>query len=188
MKWLGSKMSEPRWIFGRGRVSGRSKSKAALWPWVLLIASPMTGLVVAWLWHTMPDPAAAGVASFLNQPRGAEQFNVDFDECSGPVRDDCVVDGDTFWLKGEKVRIADINTPEVSEPQCPAEAALGAKATQRLIELLNGGGFSMETVDRDEDRFGRKLRIVTRGGDSLGEVMVTEGLAERWRGYKGSWC
>ena len=28
---------------------------------------------------------------------------------------------------------------------------------------------------RDEDKYGRKLRIVTRGGESLGGVLVDEG-------------
>ena len=35
-----------------------------------------------------------------------------FTLCSDAPRIDCVVDGDTFWLHGEKVRIADINAPE----------------------------------------------------------------------------
>ena len=32
-------------------------------------------------------------------------------------------------------------------------------------------------------------RIMTpRGGESLGGVLVGEGLAERWQGFRGSWC
>jgi micrococcal nuclease len=99
-----------------------------------------------------------------------------------------VVDGDTIWLQGEKIRIADINTPEVSKPDCTAERALGERATSRLIVLLNAGGFSLKSIDRDEDRFGRKLRVVTRGGESLGTTLVSEGLAEEWTGSRRSWC
>jgi endonuclease YncB( thermonuclease family) len=33
-----------------------------------------------------------------------------------------VVDGDTFWYQGTKIRIADINAPEVSHPGCPQKA------------------------------------------------------------------
>ena len=36
--------------------------------------------------------------------------------------------------------------------------------------------------------YGRKLRQITRGGTSLGEVLVAEGLAERWIGYRRNWC
>ncbi len=166
----------------------RAKSSGARWPWAVLIASPFAGVGVVWLWHLVPAPAVVGISSLLDQAVATEQYEVSFDECSGLVRYNCVVDGDTFWLKGEKVRIADINTPEVSEPQCPAEAELGAKATQRLVSLLNAGGFSLDLVNRDVDQYGRKLRIVKRSGDSLGEVLVNEGLAERWQGYRGSWC
>ena len=99
-----------------------------------------------------------------------------------------MVDGDTFWLDGTKFRIADINTPEVREPRCAAELELGEKATGRLVVLLNQGGFTLGSVDRDEDAFGRKLRVVSRCGKSLGEVLVSEGLAERWTGSRRAWC
>lgn len=108
--------------------------------------------------------------------------------CAPGPRVTCVVDGDTFWYRGEKVRIADINTPEVSEPDCPAEAELGKQATERLTELLNQGPFRLEPVERDRDRYGRLLRTVTRGGQSLGDTLVAEGLAERWQDRRGDWC
>jgi hypothetical protein len=44
---------------------------------------------------------------------------------------DCVVDGDTFWIGGEKVRIADTDAPETHPPRCDDEARLGNAATQR---------------------------------------------------------
>ena len=111
-----------------------------------------------------------------------------FTRCEGSGRVTCVVDGDTIWYRGTKIRIADINTPEVSRPACPREAALGERATLRLTALLNAGGFTLEREGRDEDRYGRKLRIVTRGGRSLGDVLVAEGLADRWQGRRGNWC
>ena len=113
-----------------------------------------------------------------------------FSRCSGPVRTTCVVDGDTIWLNGEKIRIADIDTPEVSEPGCEAEARRGEQATVRLTQLLNAAPFDvMPNPDgRDEDRFGRKLRVLTRGGQSLGAMLVDEGLAHEWGGGKQSWC
>ena len=111
-----------------------------------------------------------------------------FVRCGGAVRVTCVVDGDTFWYRGAKVRVADINTPEVSRPACPREAALGEAATRRLAELLNAGPFTLAPWTPDRDRYGRLLRTVTREGESLGAVLVGEGLAERWNGRRGSWC
>ncbi len=41
-----------------------------------------------------------------------------FSLCDGPVRVNCVVDGDTFWFRGDKIRIADIDAPEIVSPRC----------------------------------------------------------------------
>jgi len=111
-----------------------------------------------------------------------------FERCGSGPRVNCVVDGDTFWYRGEKIRIADINTPEVSQPECAREAQLGAAATARLTDLLNAGAFTLETEGRDRDRYGRLLRVVERDGESLGAVLVREGLAEEWQGRRGGWC
>lgn len=111
-----------------------------------------------------------------------------FPVCAGGHRVTCVVDGDTFWLDGTKYRIADIDTPEVSNFGCAAEKALGDRATARLAALLNAGPFALQPADRDEDKYGRKLRMVTRDGASLGGVLVNEGLAHRWGGAQRGWC
>lgn len=113
-----------------------------------------------------------------------------FAACHGGHRVNCVVDGDTFWYRGNKIRIADINTPEVSSPGCAREAALGAAATRRLIQLLNSGPFTVRIAypDRETDRYGRALRVVSRNGESIGLVLVREGLAETWKGRRGNWC
>ena len=87
--------------------------------------------------------------------------------CAGPVRIDCVVDGDTFGYEGEKIRIADIDTPETSRPECAAECKFGARATRRLTALLNAGPFTLEPIDRDTDKYSHLLRVVTRGGQSV---------------------
>jgi endonuclease YncB( thermonuclease family) len=105
---------------------------------------------------------------------------------SGPVH---VIDGDTFIHAGMRVRIADIDTPEV-HGRCASETALAARATARMRALLSAGPFELHAVGdgRDEDRYGRKLRIVTRGGRSLGDVLVAEGLARTWSGRREPWC
>lgn len=98
-----------------------------------------------------------------------------------------VIDGDTFRYGGETIRVADIDTPEV-HGRCAYETRLAARATERMAALLGEGPFELEPADRDEDRYGRKLRVVTRGGQSLGEVLVAEGLARPWEGRRRSWC
>lgn len=109
--------------------------------------------------------------------------------CAGTTRSHCVVDGDTIWHEGTKIRIADIDTPEVGDPKCSSEAALGAKATKRLLQLVNAGPFQMQAWQgRDEDKYGRKLRVFVRDGRSLGDILVSEGLARTWTGRRQPWC
>ncbi|MGB5722878.1 MAG: thermonuclease family protein [Parasphingorhabdus sp.] len=119
---------------------------------------------------------------------GTDPHRASFGICFGPNRYTCVVDGDTIWFDGRKIRIADINTPEISSPGCASEKRLGEKAKIRLQVLLNQGSFSLERIDRDQDKYGRDLRIITRDGRSLGDTLVNEGLAERWQGFRRDWC
>jgi endonuclease YncB( thermonuclease family) len=105
----------------------------------------------------------------------------------GPVR---VIDGDTFVYASERIRIADIDTPETHPPRCAHEAELGEVASRRLRALLAEGPFELQPAadGRDEDRYGRKLRLVTRGGRSFGQQLVAEGLAREWTGRRQPWC
>jgi hypothetical protein len=112
-----------------------------------------------------------------------------FTICGHARRIDCVVDGDTFWMAGTKIRIADIDTPETHPPRCDAEARAGKAATLSMQDLLNAGTFTLVPIKRDVDRYGRKLRVVERDRESLGAVLVRQGLARRYGGGKRSpWC
>jgi len=104
----------------------------------------------------------------------------------GPLH---VIDGDTFETAGIRIRVADIDTPEV-HGQCAHETELAARATQRMRALLAAGPFELHPLasGRDEDHYGRKLRIVTRDGRSLGDQLVAEGLARTWTGRRETWC
>jgi endonuclease YncB( thermonuclease family) len=139
--------------------------------------------------RALPLLALLPLAAIAAEPtRPADHFG----PCAGSHRVTCVVDGDTFWYRGAKIRLADINAPEVSEPGCAREADLGHRATERFLVLLNAGPFTLaangDGTGRDRDRYGRLLRTVTRGGASVGEELVREGLAEQWKGRRGSWC
>ena len=132
-----------------------------------------------------PTVASFGLAP---SPTARDPEAARFSRCGVFARDNCVIDGDTFRYRGQKIRVADINTPETSSPKCAAEAELGARATARFTELLNAGAFSLQPADRATDRYGRALFTVMRGGESVGAALVREGLAEEWRGYRREWC
>ncbi|MEP2723043.1 thermonuclease family protein [Roseibium sp.] len=161
----------------------------------LLVMLPLAAFALGFLWDGPPPgllaafdrtPALSGTDTAAAGSGDTESAR--FKICTGRGRVTCVVDGDTLWYRGDKIRIADINTPEVSQPDCAREAELGAVATQRMRALLNAGPFSLEPVERDRDRYGRLLRTVTRDGASLGAVLVDEGLAEEWQGRRRGWC
>jgi hypothetical protein len=118
----------------------------------------------------------------------ADSSSAAFSICGDGRHVNCVVDGDTFWFQGEKIRIADIDTPELSPPRCEAERVKGEAAKARLLALLNAGAFSLSAGWHDEDKYGRKLRTVLRSGHSLGDTLVNEGLARRWDGARHGWC
>lgn len=111
-----------------------------------------------------------------------------FGFCHSGSGKNCVVDGDTFRIGGDRIRIADIDTPETHPARCPEEARLGAVATQRLHALLNSGAVTLHPIDRDTDRYGRKLRLVEVNGRGVGDTLVAEGLARPYLGRRMGWC
>jgi micrococcal nuclease len=128
-----------------------------------------------------------GAAGAVLRPEPAATDGA-FTLCALARQPNCVVDGDTIWYGGVKIRLEDIDTPETFEPRCAAEAALGRRATERLLELMNAGPFEVASGGRDEDIYWRKLRTILRDGRSLGEMLVAEGLARRWDGARHGWC
>lgn len=124
------------------------------------------------------------VSTASAQARAAHSFVV-----CGTIRRTCVVDGDTIWLDGVKIRIADIDTPEISSPQCDVEYERGIRARDRLVVLLNEGEFELRPIgSRDKDQYGRKLRVIMRSGRSLGDQLVSENFARTWTGRRETWC
>ena len=90
-----------------------------------------------------------------------------------------ISDGDTFTLLTSdkqqiKVRLAEIDTPEKSQP-------FGTKAQQALSNLI----FSKDVfvVEEDTDRYGRLVGDVYVGGIHVNRQMVKDGMAWVYRQY-----
>lgn len=105
-----------------------------------------------------------------------------------------VIDGDTFEIEGETVRIANIDTPEKPpRARCAAEAGLAEAATRELHDVL-GVGFDgaviAPVIEREgTDRYGRTLaRVRLVSGADAGEEMVNRGVAVQWTGKRAAWC
>ena len=144
--------------------------------------------VIADLDTGSPAPVPTGKGNG-DRAAPAQEGSIQFGFCHIGGGINCVVDGDTIWMDGVKIRVADIDAPETHPSRCPAEADLGNRATLRLQQLLNAGPVTLEQVGRDEDRYGRKLRILVRQGRSLGDILVSEGLARPYQGGpRAGWC
>ena len=90
-----------------------------------------------------------------------------------------VVDGDTIVLVGgDRVRLLQIDTPELGSGECYSRAA--ARALRRL--LRTGTRVQLEADPRLDsvDRFGRLLRYVRRGPLNVNLELVRRGAATVW--------
>ena len=117
-------------------------------------------------WTALPPPAGADVAT---------------------VR--LVVDGDTVVLQGgARVRLLQIDTPEVGGGECYSRAARRA-----LLRLVPEGSTIRLEADPSldaRDRYGRLLRYVTRNGINVNLRLVANGSAAPYfyGGERGRWA
>ena len=90
-----------------------------------------------------------------------------------------VIDGDTIETSaGERVRLVQIDAPEVGDDECYAR-----EATAALRDLLAPGtSIRLEADERldDVDRFGRLLRYVHLGEQNVNLELVRRGAAAVW--------
>ena len=104
--------------------------------------------------------------------------------CASPV----VHDGDTIRCGAERIRIANIDAPELPDsPKCQdrrrsyawCDYNKGYQARDALRALLAGRSAQIERLG--VDRYGRTLARVTVGGKDAGAYLVGLGLARWWR-------
>ena len=94
-----------------------------------------------------------------------------------------IYDGDTITLStGERVRLLQIDTPELSPAECYAQEARAALASL----LRSSGGVSLKTDPKLDkvDRYGRLLRYVYVGKTNINLKLVEIGAASPYF-YKG---
>lgn len=100
------------------------------------------------------------------------------------VRVTCLHDGDSLVINRERLRLANIDAPEL-KARCPYERAQALRARNRLHELLQRP-FLVEATG--QDRYGRTLVRIRVDGRDVGEVLVGEGLARPYAGGRKPWC
>lgn len=99
----------------------------------------------------------------------------------------CVYDGDGIWVNGVKMRLKDIDAPEIEHHECARELQLGIRSRDRLAQLMSEG-FDIDDT-RKKGFYGRELvYVILRDGRDAGQVLLSEGLAQRWPNTGNVWC
>ncbi|MCW4461972.1 thermonuclease family protein [Sphingomonas sp. BT-65] len=193
------------------RILARRPRRRSRFGRIELVTMAFAGIFAGLGWATWPmlagdtaateamsaaDPQARHAAALFADGESASMsaapargVRTSFNFCHTGGGANCVVDGDTFWMDGAKIRIADIDTPETHPARCAREAELGAAATRRLRALLNSGEVALAGIGRDTDRYGRQLHLVSVDGRGVGDTLVAEGLARPYAGgRREGWC
>lgn len=167
----------------RTRKKPRRRGRIPYWKYQLFVVGTAIAAIVGFGWtNEVLSRKPVLTAS------GGTEVRATFGFCHMGGGTNCVVDGDTIWLAGQNIRIADIDAPETHDYRCAKEKALGDRATQRLRQLVSSGSVTLRSADRDQDSYGRKLRLVLVNGKGVGDTLVSEGLARYYEGGKRPWC
>jgi endonuclease YncB( thermonuclease family) len=100
-----------------------------------------------------------------------------------------VIDGDTVALtSGERVRLVQIDTPEVGGGECYSQAA--RKALLRLTPVGSAVVLEADPKLDSVDRYGRLLRYIKRSGINVNIRLVLDGAAAPYfyRSEKGAYA
>ena len=102
-------------------------------------------------------------------------------------------DGDTCYVtykgKNDKVRILGLDTPEISNPKCEQEYALGIDARNFVNNLISEGVSVKFKTEYNRDFFGRILSYIIVDGENISKKMVSNGLGVIYdRSNKKDWC
>lgn len=100
-----------------------------------------------------------------------------------------VHDGDSIRCGAERVRIANIDAPELrGSPKCGARRGYTAwcdfaagEAARKALAGLIARGHRVTIVRTGTDTYGRTLALVYVDGLDAGEWLIKQGLARRWR-------
>jgi len=109
-----------------------------------------------------------------------------FNHCYSGAGPNCVWDGDTINLNGERVEIAGMDAPEIRGAACTEESRRGITAAVRLREILNSGEVKVTGTERGAD--GRLLTRLEAGGRDVATAMIAQDVARGYGGGPRSWC
>ena len=111
--------------------------------------------------------------------------------CTAPAEaSSCrALDGDTYICRGERIRLENVDAPEL-HARCDAELEAARAARAFAQAALDGAReIKIEVGRRARDRYGRTLAHVLVDGKDLGELLIGVGLARPYHGERRrGWC
>ena len=102
-------------------------------------------------------------------------------------------DGDTCYVMIDgnkaKIRLLELDTPEISKPKCEAELELGLEARDYLNNLIANASSVEIKTDYEKDYFGRTLAYLIIDGEDASAKIRSNNLGVIYeRGNKQDWC
>jgi len=95
-----------------------------------------------------------------------------------------VIDGDTIHIGAEKIRILDLDTPEM-RGKCDAERRLARLAKKRLQELLT---LPYRIERHGKGYYGRTLAHIWVDGEKVSDTLIREGYGRPYGRGRKPWC
>ena len=137
------------------------------------------------MWCGVVLTVAAAIFTFTRDDPAAAQ-GPRFAQCYNANGSDCVQDGDTITVGGQRVEIAGIVAPAIQGASCDAERDKGIESAMGLASLLNRGQVTVSPPARDYS--GRVAQAVQVNGADVGQSMINLGLARPDDGSNRGWC
>lgn len=152
-----------------------------------VVATAALGLI----WFLTPDQPSPAIGDLQISNEAAQDFSSGGERVVGEPFEPVlvrVIDGDTFALGEEHVRLENIDTPETGgRAECVFERDLAELATERARQWFHVANTAR--IERTgTDCFGRTLALVSIDGADLGERLIADGLAVQWAGRQHHWC
>ena len=103
-------------------------------------------------------------------------------------------DGDSGTMDGDRFRLANVDAPEIGNPECEAERKRGREA-KRAVRQMTGRGRVVIQREYEPDRYDRRIVDLYVDGEDLAQTLMERGFAKPWSHRDGralrakpDWC